>query len=73
MYVEALNNASMKEIKGLDERLSGLQQLLEMVQELKQSQAEMAKVMLQLEGTTHTTAWLSLLVRRQSTIQEVLK
>ena len=63
----------MKEIKGLDERLSGLQQLLEMVQELKQSQAEMAKVMLQLEGTTHTTAWLSLLVRRQSTIQEVLK
>lgn len=44
MCAEALNNASMKEIKGLDERLNGLQQLLEMVQTLKQSQAEMAQV-----------------------------
>jgi len=41
---EALNNSSMKEIKGLDERLLRLQELLQRVQELVQSQAEMAQV-----------------------------
>ena len=34
----------MKEIRGLDERLAGLQQLLQMVQNLRQSQADMAQV-----------------------------
>ena len=33
----------MKEIKGLDERLAGLQQLLQNVQTLTQSQADMAQ------------------------------
>ena len=33
----------MKEIKGLDDRLNGLQQLLHVVQTLRQSQADMAQ------------------------------
>lgn len=41
--LESLDNTSMKEIKGLDERLAGLQQLLQFVQSLTQSQADMAQ------------------------------
>ncbi|KAK3727883.1 hypothetical protein QZH41_010614, partial [Actinostola sp. cb2023] len=44
---EALNNSSMKEIKGLDERLMRLQELLLRVQELVQSQGEMAQGFIQ--------------------------
>ena len=40
---ESLDNTNMKEIKGLDERLAGLQQLLQNVQTLTQSQADMAQ------------------------------
>lgn len=41
--LESLDNTNMKEIKGLDERLAGLQQLLHIVQTLTQSQADMAQ------------------------------
>ena len=44
LSTESLDNTSMKEIKGLDERLAGLQQLMQMVQTLRQSQADMAQV-----------------------------
>ena len=40
---ESLDNTNMKEIKGLDERLAGLQQLLQNVQTLTQSQADMSQ------------------------------
>ena len=40
---ESLDNTNMKEIKGLDERLAGLQQILQNVQTLTQSQADMAQ------------------------------
>lgn len=43
VLTESLDNTSMKEIKGLDERLAGLQQLLQFVQSLTQSQADMAQ------------------------------
>lgn len=41
--LESLQNTNMKEIKGLDDRLGGLQQLLHVVQTLRQSQADMAQ------------------------------
>ena len=40
---ESLDNTNMKEIKGLDERLAGLQQILYNVQAVMQSQADMAQ------------------------------
>ncbi|KAL9950515.1 hypothetical protein ACROYT_G043024 [Oculina patagonica] len=41
--LESLDNTNMKEIKGLDERLAGLQQILQNVQTLTQSQDDMSK------------------------------
>ena len=64
LLAEALNNASMKEIKGLDERLNGLQQLLQMVQSLKQSQAEMAQVLFMYRNTPIELRSKSVLVER---------
>ena len=40
---ESLNKTNMKEIKGLDERLAGLQQILQNVKTLTQSQADMSQ------------------------------
>ena len=40
---ESLDNTNMKEIKGLDERLAGLQQILQNMQTLMQSQADMSQ------------------------------
>jgi len=40
---ESLDKTNMKEIKGLDERLAGLQQILQNVKTLTQSQADMSQ------------------------------
>ena len=40
---ESLDKTNMKEIKGLDERLAGLQNILQNVKALTQSQADMAQ------------------------------
>lgn len=40
---ESLDNTNMKEIKGLDERLAGLQHILQTVQTFRQSQADMSQ------------------------------
>ena len=40
---ESLDKTNMKEIKGLDERLAGLQHILQNVKTLTQSQADMAQ------------------------------
>ncbi|XP_038046178.1 RB1-inducible coiled-coil protein 1-like [Patiria miniata] len=45
--LEAVNNGSMKEVKGLGERLFGLEQLLTSAQKVLQEQAEMAQGMVQ--------------------------
>lgn len=41
--IESLDNTNMKEIKGLDERLAGLQHILQNVQNFCQSQADMSQ------------------------------
>ncbi len=43
-FSESSDNISMKEIKGLDERLVSLQQRLGLVQQFVQDQADMAQV-----------------------------
>ena len=40
---ESLDKTNMKEIKGLDERLAGLQNILQNVKALTQSQADMSQ------------------------------
>ncbi len=63
--IEAINNPSMKEVKGLEDRLYGLEQLLFGARKLVQEQNDMAQVCFSLFTFTvhrlwHTIAHLQL-------------
>ena len=47
--LEAINNPSMKEVKGLEDRLYGLEQLMFGARKLVQEQTEMAQVIIRLK------------------------